>query len=196
MYCPVSKELLSLLINLTNYTYMVPNMNTNVIPNFIVSDAVLAYDSAVKEIENLLVEVAKDLYLSGWSYLTSSEAPESYKELKQTTHDKCIIIADYGCENTIYSDPIYNHLFRFWHDVLHLVHDCNFSKEGESKVASYHLKMAETRGLSPLALRILNAETNGQVAYYFARKAFVVNQEAFIKSCLQHGINKAIRVEH
>ena len=113
MPCPVSKERLSLLTNSTNYTYMVLNMNTKIINNFVISDVMKAYDSAVKEIESLLLSVSSDLHLAGGSYSLTESAPESYKSLVESTVDKHIFIASYGCDTTIYSKPLFNHLFRF-----------------------------------------------------------------------------------
>jgi len=125
----------------------------------------------------------------------TDDAPESYKALKEQSKEKCIPIASYGSDNTIYQDNTINTLFRFYHDVTHLENDFSFSEEGETLTAKKHLEDAQNYGLSPLACSILWADTYGQVKYYFTHKQFVNNQLDFVWNCINHGINKAIRVK-
>lgn len=155
-----------------------------------------SFNKAVIEIENFLLEKEKELNVLGWSFKVSDNAPESFKDLKESTVDKCIVIAGYGCENTIYSTPHVNHVFRFYHDHIHLTLNKGFSKEGEISVINQHMKDIKNYGVSNLALNIFYYDTFGQVEYYFKQKQFVINQRAFIESCLQHGLNTACRVKH
>lgn len=154
------------------------------------------YKAAVREVEFLVKMQARTMQGFGWSYYATNDAPESFKELKARSTDMIIPIADYGSNTSIYSSNTINTLFRFWHDVLHLENNLGFSLNDETAVADLHIKAAKEFNLSPLAIRILEADTKGQVQYYFKHKEFVSNQEAFVQSCIKHGIKKAIRIKH
>ncbi len=154
------------------------------------------YKKAVKEVEFLVKMQAQTLRGFGWSYYTTDNAPESFRKLKERTRKMIIPIADYGNDTSIYSSSSINTLFRFWHDVLHLENNLDFSYTSEMKVANLHLETAKYFNLSSLALEILAADTKGQVEYYFKHNEFVNNQEAFVQSCLKHGIKKAIKFKH
>lgn len=153
------------------------------------------FDLAVKEIKDFLLAMAVICQKKGWSYKLTDDAPESYKALREQSKNKCIPIAAYGSDNTIYKDRTINTLFRFYHDVTHLENDLSFSEKGETLTARKHLEDALRHGLSPLACSILWADTYGQVKYYFTHKQFVKNQLDFVWNCIIHGINKAIRVK-
>ena len=107
-----------------------------------------------------------------------------------------IPIADYGSNTSIYSSSHSNTLFRFWHDVLHLENNLGFNFSDEMAVADLHIQAAKEFNLSGLAIRILEADTKGQVKYYFKHKEFVNNQEAFVQSCIKLGIKNAIKLKH
>ena len=152
------------------------------------------FNAAVLEIKDFLFQMARECKQRGWSFYTTSEAPESYKDLKAMTKDKCIPIADYGSDSSIYGKHI-NTLFRFYHDVTHLENDWSFNQESEALTAEKHRQDGIEYGLSPLALQILWADTFGQVQYYVRNKRFVNNQRDFVWMCLQVGINKACSIE-
>lgn len=152
---------------------------------------------AIAEIETFLDIVTVQLLATGWRYYVTDNAPETFKALCDIVgNSKNVPIASYGSESSIYSNKEYNYKFRFWHDVCHLELNANFSFEGECKVIENHLQQAIEFGLSGLALQILNADTYGQVKYYYQNKKFVKNQAAFVDSCLAHGINKACTLPH
>ena len=154
-------------------------------------------NKAIQEVSLFVQTMAKDCIARGWTYYATSEAPESYKALKRAAiSSKCIPIADYGCDKSIYGDNKINILFRFYHDVTHLELDSGFSVSGETSVIESHLADARLFGLSPLAMRILEADTIGQVLYYDKHKAFVNNQAAWLDSCLQYGIKLALGFKH
>lgn len=154
------------------------------------------YKAAVLEVEFLVKMQARTMQGFGWSYYETDQAPETFKDLKQRTEGMLIPIASYGSNTSIYSSSSINTLFRFWHDVLHLENNLGFSLEHESAVANMHIEAAKAFNLSPLAIQILEADTKGQVQYYFKHKEFVNNQEAFVQSCIKHGIKKAVRIKH
>jgi len=153
------------------------------------------YQNAVREVEMLVQLKAKECQARGWSYYLTDDAPETYEGLKKRSAYMNIPIADYGSDTSIYS-PRINGLFRFWHDVTHLELDRGFSLSGEEVVCREHLAEGKELGLSILALRILEADTCGQVAYYFKHKKFVENQAAFVQSVLNRGLSNALRVKH
>lgn len=152
------------------------------------------FNQAVEELRVFLEIMAKAAELRGWTYYATSDAPESYKDLKAMTKNKCIPIADYGSDTSIYGKDI-NTLFRFYHDVTHLEQDWPFSEKGETLTVEKHRQDGIEYGLSPLALRILWADTYGQVRYYYRNKRFVNNQLDFVWMCLQVGIGKACSIE-
>lgn len=152
--------------------------------------------NAIREISSFIMAKANECYAKGWCYFTDSDAPETYKALKEHKKSKLIPIASYGSSTSIYGCKEVNEMFRFWHDVVHLELDIDFSKKGESRVAREHIKQGQAYGLSSLALSILHADTKGQIDYYFRHKEFVGNQDAFVDSCLKHGISTAIKVKH
>ena len=131
----------------------------------------------------------------GWSYHATADAPESFKALKEQTRNRCIPVANYGCDKSIYSHSV-NVMFRFYHDAVHLEHNLGFNFDDEMAVADIHMADAKAYGLSDLAMQALVADTRGQVGYYFKHKEFVDNQAAFVSSCLDLGINNAMRVKH
>ena len=160
-------------------------------------------DAAIKELATFIEYAAHGAMVKGWTFRPTDQAPESYKALKAATVDngtQVIPVADYGCDSTIYgkgeAGKHLNILFRFWHDVTHLELDSDFSQAGEYRVINQHLKDARAYGLSDLAMCILRADTIGQVDYYFRHGQFVGDQAAFVDSCIQHGIRKAISVKH
>ena len=152
------------------------------------------FDLAIGELKLFLQTMAFRAQQRGWSFHATSAAPESYKDLKAMSKDKCIPIADYGSDSSIYGKEI-NTLFRFYHDVTHLENDWSFNQESETLTAEKHRQDGIEYGLSSLALQILWADTFGQVQYYFRNKRFVNNQLDFVWMCLQVGINKACSIE-
>jgi len=151
---------------------------------------------AIEELRVFITAKVEESQARGWSYKTTENAPESFKDLKAQTVHKCMPIASYGCDTSIYGDAKTNEMFRFWHDVTHLELDEGFSKSGEYAVIKDHLQEARLYGLSALATLILKIDTMGQVDYYFRHKEFVNNQDAFLDTCLQRGMSLAIKVKH
>ncbi len=145
-------------------------------------------NEAVEDLKIFFDVMAYECTQKGWSYYTSDKAPESYKELKETSLGLflSIPIATAGNDTAIYG-AIANVEFRFWHDVLHLENDVDFSHAGELAIVNKHLEAAEKYGLNQLAKDILLIDTKGQVDYYYKHKRFVTNQETFIHTYLNQG---------
>jgi hypothetical protein len=153
-------------------------------------------NAAKAELSEFIKYMASKCMIEGWAYRPTENAPETFKDLKEQTHGFVIPVADYGCDQTIYDSAHTNILFRFWHDKLHLEHNLGFNTQDENRVADLHLQAGREYGLSDLALRVLEADTRGQVAYYAKHKKFVVNQAAFVDSYIQHGERIACAVRH
>ena len=153
------------------------------------------YNSAISELTVFIQKRCLQLSLDGWSFHTTEDAPESFKELLTYKDSKIIPIASYGSENTIYKHEAINTLFRFWHDVLHLVHNKGFTLEDELYIASVHVDEA-VKELSVDALNILWADTAGQIKYYYRWKQFVTYQEAFVREYIKSGDKTLITKFH
>jgi hypothetical protein len=152
---------------------------------------------AIAEVQTFIIIMAGRAIAEGWNFKKCDDAPETFKDLKaRALPSKIIPVATQGCGQTIYEIADTNILFRFWHDVTHLNLDCGFNLAGESAVTSTHLDAGRAWGLSPLAMRVLEADTIGQVLYYEKHKCFVINQRAWLDSCLQYGISLALGFKH
>ena len=144
------------------------------------------FDAAVLELEALFITIEAELIDCGYSWYPTSKAPETFEDLKKEADIGFVIpIANYGCNQTIYSSEHMNQLFRFWHDVIHLELNENFQEQGELAVALVHKQQARERGLSQLAIDILWADTYGQVQYYNSFGKFVEDQKDFVKRYIE-----------
>lgn len=154
-------------------------------------------NSAILELENFIMEMTQDCLKKGWAARVSGNAPSNFKELKkQSLKSKIINVEQAGSENCIYSHALINSCFRFYHDVTHLECGHGFDIHGETIIAETHERHGKEYGLSKLALKVLEAETLGQILYYENHSKFVVNQRAFIDSCLRKGIETAVKFKH
>ena len=99
-----------------------------------------------------------------------------------------------GCETAIYGTAA-NIAFRFWHDCIHCELRRDFSLAGEKAVIEYQIEELEEYGISDGALAIFEADTIGQVCYYYKHKEFVKDQTRFITACLTQGIAKAVSIK-
>lgn len=152
------------------------------------------FESACVELKAFVEVMASKCIADGFTFTPTDKAPESFKELKNSTINKHILVANYACDSSIYCDNETNILFRFWHDVSHLTLNEGFSLSGETKVISLQIGQAIDYGLSDLALLMFFYDTQGQVEYYFNRKAFVKNQVSFVKDCVKFGLTKILEI--
>jgi len=137
-------------------------------------------DEAVYELEQFYSKKCDELYSNGWSFKTANDAPESFRALVYRTQDKCVPIADYGSELTIYSKPYYNYYNRFWHDVTHLQLGKGFSFTDETTVILEQCRQLAEAGVSINAQRVFWADMYEQSKYYEDNNAFVNNQKQFV----------------
>jgi len=137
-------------------------------------------DEAVYELEQFYSQMKDILMINGWSFNAVSDAPETFKELSNRAQDKCVPIADYGSELTIYSKPYYNYYNRFWHDVTHLQLGKGFSFANETTVILEQCRQLAEAGVSINAQRVFWADMYEQSKYYEDNNEFVNNQKQFV----------------
>ena len=145
------------------------------------------FNSAISELTVFIKKRCLQLSIDGWSYFETDKAPESFKELLTYKDSKSLPIANYGNEFTIYPNESANTSFRFWHDCLHIEYNKGFSFNDELFISNIHIQDARKEGLSLDAIRILIADTRGQIQYYYKHKEFVTYQKAFVQEYLKRG---------
>lgn len=137
-------------------------------------------DEAVYELEQFYMSKDAELYNDGWSFKVTNDAPESFRELVYRTQNRCIPIASYGSELTIYSKPYHNSYNRFWHDVTHLQLGKGFSFADETTVILEQCRQLAEAGVSINAQRVFWADMYEQAKYYEDNNEFVNNQKQFV----------------
>jgi len=150
--------------------------------------------NAVAELGQFLCETEQNLIADGWSWYGTSTAPESFADLQSHALNKIIPVANYGCDNSVYGSSELNMKMRFFHDITHVKSGLGFSCNEELKVVDLQLEVMKKAGLSSLAMKIFFYDFAGQAKYYERNRAFVIQQNAFVDSCLQNGIDEAIKI--
>lgn len=122
-------------------------------------------------------------------HVARAEAPASFGELcAQMSTVGAIVPWSGASDATIYSAPEINHAFRAWHDWHHWAGGLDFSPEAEARVCQRQIaEMLDLHGLNAVTerwVRILDAEINGQVAYFARWGRFPDNQRAFVEQYL------------
>lgn len=115
-------------------------------------------------------------------FVLSEDAPSTFEALKAawaaSESGTPFPIYSGGCDRTIYADPEANHMFRLWHDWLHVSFGADFSLGGEIAVARMHCAAANlVYGMD--AARLMWIETSGQARHYAATGEFIEDQLAF-----------------
>ena len=110
-------------------------------------------------------------------------APETYSELClmwELYNGSCIEVSDQHCGSTIYTTPEVNHLFRFWHDWLHLQYSADFSLSGELEIGAIHCDaVAKFYGKGSMEHKLMMADTIGQSTFEAVTGAFPKDRRAF-----------------
>lgn len=139
---------------------------------------------AVEELERFLVTKEWQLLTTGWAWYSSAIAPESFIKLQDC--GQCLPIANYACENTIYSTPHMNMLARFWHDVTHITEGKDFTTSNELDVIATQYTELNNKGVSENAREVFWADMQGQIMYYRDHGKFVENQREFVLNKLRN----------
>lgn len=111
------------------------------------------------------------------------DAPDTYPDLLDMwdrNNGMCIDVSSMHCDNTIYTTPEVNHLFRFWHDWLHIQHSADFSLAGELEIGAIHCAaVASFHGAGSMEHKLMLADTIGQSTYEAVTGKFPDDQRAF-----------------
>lgn len=151
------------------------------------------YYKAVCALSHVINSIADELPIR--AKVLREDAPNTFKDMKAFYEKYGYLgISNEGNTTSIYS-PNINIKFRKWHDYIHLVYDLSFSQTDEHLVSAIQCQRAYLKGLElgysesivNDMLKVLEADTRGQVDYYFKHKDFVPNQSKFILDYL--GVN-------
>jgi len=151
-------------------------------------------NNAVAELTKFIVSTSILLEKCGWSWFIETDRTITERFRPELALARRIPITPDGNEHTIYS-PTVNMLGRFWHDSVHLQLGLGYNLEDELIVIQAQVRSLNEAGLSLLAQEIFYADMYGQACYYDRHHNFVVNQDAFVDACLQHGIRTATIVK-
>ena len=154
--------------------------------------------------ETCIKERSSRKYLNG--YYVTSEAPNTYKELKAYKHCKDLPVYSGGSEYTIYEYAYQNYNGRFVHDLYHIDLDVDFSFKGEwTAIRAHYLKLKKwalkVKGRRCLRLRkLFLIDTILQVMYYYDNKSYLDNQMQFVLSSWNEfsldALESLMEVEH
>lgn len=124
------------------------------------------------------------------SFEVSDFAPSSFESLNESKLSRLTIWAG-ASDKTIWGAPSSNHLFRAWHDSVHLRTGYDFSVQGELLTAQVQAEEA-SRLVGDCFASLVHAEVAGQVLYFARFNEFPLNQRAFIDSCMTQGIDRTL----
>ncbi len=93
-------------------------------------------------------------------------------------------------DGSVFGDPKINHLFRAWHDLMHILNKFDFSTEGESMTG--FLQMAQLPEDWHFERQLILSEVIGQVLYYKYHNEFPTDQRAF---ALYHMFSGDVTIE-
>lgn len=106
-----------------------------------------------------------------------SNGPEEYSTLLASTVTGMPVFMG-ASDTSIFYNPWGNILQRAVHDTLHLALQCNFTLEGEYRVA---VEQSRLYGQwSSLAAEVMFADLRGQALYFDYHKEFPVDQIGFV----------------
>lgn len=110
---------------------------------------------------------------------TSDNAPNTWAELKAAGLNDLVVWPG-ASDKTIYGSAEVNIALRHWHDRIHLEHGLGFTLEDELKVAAIHIEQLHEDSHK----RIIQADIEEQVRWYYQTGTYVQDQFSFIEECL------------
>jgi len=149
----------------------------------------MQFRQGVSDLEDFLSAWGRDMLQRGFTIETSKDAPSTYQELRALREfsPAKIIVYNGGCDNTIFSQSVYNHLFRAFHDFGHLSHglDFQFKNEitlGERQANEVYDAVLPTIGLerANVVRQIIRAEIIGQIEYYQIHRRYIDDQKTYV----------------
>lgn len=129
------------------------------------------------------------------------DAPDTYPDLVQAwalaRASGVLPVFDGASDFTIYTDSFVNIEARFWHDMVHLEHDLNFTLDDELEVCEIqrHDLQRAGFGLTSWESKMLWADLSGQAVCANRLHRFPVDQKAFVTTAIHDGIDAAIEQE-
>jgi len=159
-----------------------------------------------------IIEQLKPALISHWmqkafkafypnvKFYSTSAAPNSWPRLSQYVDVLdgygSLPVFDGNCENTIYNQPTDNHMFRAWHDCVHLSYHLSFKPVDERKVGMIQCDQLRAIGAPVHVINAVYFDVVGQIEYYSKHGDFVKDQKAFVQDCLSLGLEQAINLAY
>ncbi|WP_285728218.1 hypothetical protein [Psychromicrobium xiongbiense] len=158
-------------------------------------------DAACRELtDHFLAEAEAAARLVGFGWYGTPSSPATFTTLK-AAYEHCastgeaLAVSNEHLETAILASLEANVALRFVHDVSHVRQGLSFRTEDELELGLCHVATTELAGLSPLAVRLIEADLVGQTLLYAASGKFATNQRQFDLDCLVFGIADAILLE-
>lgn len=139
---------------------------------------ILDFKRSVSQFEIYLQNQLSDL-----PYAVSAHAPNDLGGIDHTINQGQLIVWDGASDNTIFSRPEINHIYRAHHDYAHAAYRLDTVALDEMQLSKILESQAPTREIQAL----IRAELAGQVEYYMQHGAFPKNQKNF---CVDYLIKK------
>ncbi len=147
--------------------------------------------NTIKHFENFfLYIVTSKLMPEGFLKTDDGESVDSLEKITaiyNNTNKVCVWTG--ASDDTIYSSPDFNHVFRAWHDYHHIKHQFPFTEEGERLTMLEQVKDIEALCLpddvTDYYIKLLNFEVMGQVEYHKEKGYFPDNQLQFFNEYMR-----------
>lgn len=144
------------------------------------------FNKALSVLEIMLNESTSHINI-----IPSLNAPNTFKDLKETFKDNSLIVFNGSNENTIFS-PETNIKFRAWHDLGHLRYNLSFKFKDEIKLGNLQAIEAmlwvneryDDEKLARNCRDIIHADIVGQIEYYMKHGKYVENQKEYVMNYL------------
>lgn len=160
------------------------------------------FDRARANLHHFVLKTARSVARSvGFGYEEVDAAPESLKDireafLKARKDRQSFPVFKGASDKTIYLSAEGNWAFRFWHDILHVIHASDTTFEDEVKLGWFHVSAVEKEfGKGSLEARIMGWDTVGQSAYFAMMGNFPEDQRQFVFDALTRGANLSLWAE-
>ena len=145
------------------------------------------FNQARKDVERYLILWEEALKSQGLRVGVMQDAPSTYKDVVNSFLNTGILVVYEGAsENTIFSHPRINHLFRAWHDLGHITNKLDFQfhnerKLGEIQANEVYDALLNTAGHDRAnnARSLVRAEIIGQIEYYQIHRKYVDDQKSY-----------------
>lgn len=93
-----------------------------------------------------------------------------------------------NADRNVWGGVTSNAIFRFWHDLVHLDEGLNFDYHEEVAVGLFQMEQVRKWGFTEECIKLIEAETIGQVLYHQVTGQFPADQIVFAKRYFAHGM--------